>query len=47
MIQSVKLSKLVRSSTNVRKRRTDKAESFAASIAAICGMPLLIINSAW
>lgn len=34
MIQSVKLSKLVPSDVNVRKRRADKAESFAASISA-------------
>ena len=34
MIQSVKLSKLVLSDVNVRKRRADKAESFAISIAA-------------
>lgn len=34
MIQSVKLSKLVLSEVNVRKRRADKAESFAISIAA-------------
>lgn len=34
MIQSVKLSKLVLSDVNVRKRRADKAESFAVSIAA-------------
>ncbi|MGK6324713.1 hypothetical protein ACMGDM_16740 [Sphingomonas sp. DT-51] len=34
MIQSVKLSKLVLPDVNVRKRRADKAESFAISIAA-------------
>ena len=44
MIQSVKLSKLVRSSTNVRKRRTDKAESFAASIAANGVLQNLIVT---
>ena len=34
MIQTVKLSKLVLSDINVRRHRIDKAESFAASIAA-------------